>query len=372
MEILLSIGFSIAGFTVLFLLLRGEVIANKFAALILSLWFVRFLLLYLKSSVNLSGIPWLYFLDQSLFFLDGVFLFWFSKSITKHRFVLVKESLHLIPFVVSFAPAICLFILMDKLELNQLYKQVSTQVNSQEYILSWEEIVFILVIVVHNIVYLIFANKNFKLYDFRIYTNYSTLDEIRLNWSRRFLLLWLLLLVLPIIAYFINYIHPIIDLYILERILIISMVAIAVYFSLHSSNQSYAELNSSETKSKSFSTSTKYDEAELNKIFIVLEKHMIEKKPYLDENLSLSVLAEQIGVKSTTLSTVIKVQAKVNFYTYVNQFRVEQVKKELKSTNEQIIIIAYNSGFNSKSTFNKVFKDFIGCSPSEYRRDKTK
>jgi AraC-like DNA-binding protein len=372
MEILLSIGFSITGFTVLLLLQkRGANSVNKFTTLILCLWFVRFLLFYLKHQVNLSCIPWLYFIDQSLFFLDGVLLFWFSKSLTKQQFAIGRESLHLIPFIVSLAPTISLFFLMDRSGLNQLYGHVSSQVSSKVYTLSWEEMIFICAIVVHNIIYLILANKNLRLYDFSIHLNYSTVDKIRLNWFRRFLSLWFLLLVLPVIAYFLNYIQPVIDLSILESILITSMVALATYYSFHSNNQLYANLNSSEVKGKSTNSPKKYDETELNEIFMALEKHMIEEKPYLDENLSLSILAEQIGVKSTTLSNTIKVRAKVNFYTYVNQYRVEQVKKELKSSKEQIIIIAYNNGFNSKSTFNKVFKDFTGYSPSEYRKNKT-
>jgi len=149
------------------------------------------------------------------------------------------------------------------------------------------------------------------------------------------------------------------------------MVLVAAYFGYNSTHQLYANVELNEKRSKVVSTPKKVNEEEFQELYLRLQAYMSDKKPYLDEDLSLSGLAEQLGVKPNKLSNILKSQAKVNFYTYINGFRIEQIKKELVSTKEQVIIIAYNNGFKSKSTFNKVFKDFTGVSPTAYRRNKT-
>lgn len=372
MDIILSIGFSVTGFTLLILFQKRELNSvNKFASLLILLWFIRFLLFYVKAYADLSGIPWLYFIDQSLFFLDGVFLFWFSKSLAKQNSFSMKDSLHLIPFAFSLIPAVSLFVGLNSSELHQLYQNIQSQVHSHTHTLSLGEMIFILAIIIHNFIYLILARRNFKQYDLEIHSSYSTVDKIRLNWLPSFLLIWAILMVLPLVAYFTNYLNPVLNLSVLEFFFIASMVTIAAYFSLKINGQYYANLYRNQSSDKSVNSSKILNEEELNAIYLRLERHMLDKKPYLNESFSLSDLADQIGVKPTKLSSVLKFQAKVNFYNYVNAFRIEQVKKDLLSTDEQVIIIAYNNGFSSKSTFNKVFKDFTGHSPSEYRRIKT-
>ena len=58
-----------------------------------------------------------------------------------------------------------------------------------------------------------------------------------------------------------------------------------------------------------------------------------------------------------------------NFYTLVNDYRIEEVKRRLQDpeySNLTILAIAYDSGFNSKSSFNTIFKEKTGMPPSEY------
>lgn len=60
-----------------------------------------------------------------------------------------------------------------------------------------------------------------------------------------------------------------------------------------------------------------------------------------------------------------------NFYNFINKYRIEEVKKKLSEDNSKennILTIALETGFNSKSTFNTVFKKIEGVTPSEYRK----
>jgi len=98
---------------------------------------------------------------------------------------------------------------------------------------------------------------------------------------------------------------------------------------------------------------------------------MLEKKPYLDEKLSVSELAKSLNISRHHLTQIINEQLGKNFYTYINDFRIEEVKKMLldkSKENYTILAVAYECGFNSKSTFNTLFKKYTGQTPSEYKK----
>lgn len=108
---------------------------------------------------------------------------------------------------------------------------------------------------------------------------------------------------------------------------------------------------------------------ELSKIKTALENLMESKKPYLDSELSLIMLAEMLSVSTHHLSYVINTGFGKNFFQYVNEFRVEHAKILLKeNTKLSILGIAYESGFNSKTSFNTTFKKLTGQTPSEFKK----
>ena len=95
---------------------------------------------------------------------------------------------------------------------------------------------------------------------------------------------------------------------------------------------------------------------------------MQKEKPYLEPKLSLGQLAEMLGVAANKLSQVIN-QYEKNFYDFVNGYRVQEfiVRAQCESNkNLNLLGIAYGSGFNSKSSFNQVFKKMMGETPSAY------
>lgn len=109
---------------------------------------------------------------------------------------------------------------------------------------------------------------------------------------------------------------------------------------------------------------------ELLKIKTQLEKIMNTQKPYLDSELNLIKLAEMLSVSTHHLSYVINTGFGKNFFQYINEFRVEYAKKLLKEADSKLSIlgIAYESGFNSKTSFNTTFKKLTGQTPSEFKK----
>ena len=96
---------------------------------------------------------------------------------------------------------------------------------------------------------------------------------------------------------------------------------------------------------------------------------MVDNADYRKMDLNLGDLAASMGVSDRDLSEAINGEGKVSFYDFVSGYRLEAAKQLLlEQPDEQILNIAYRSGFNSKTTFNKVFKSVTGQTPSEYRK----
>lgn len=103
----------------------------------------------------------------------------------------------------------------------------------------------------------------------------------------------------------------------------------------------------------------------------LLNNLIIDEELYLDLELSLGKLAKRLDISSHQLSYVINKGYNQNFYSFVNKFRIEKAKKLLldKELDKYSIVgIAYESGFNSKTTFNTLFKKTTGMTPSEYKK----
>lgn len=102
-----------------------------------------------------------------------------------------------------------------------------------------------------------------------------------------------------------------------------------------------------------------------------LERLMAEERPYLDTDLTLATLAEQLGMTDKVLSYVLNEGLGVSYVDYVNGLRVEEAKRQLAdptTAHLTVLGIGLNAGFSSKATFNRVFKRSTGTTPSEYRK----
>lgn len=119
---------------------------------------------------------------------------------------------------------------------------------------------------------------------------------------------------------------------------------------------------------------TKYQRSGLKKKDAVdlvnkIRKYMVIEKPYLDRELTIYDLSNQLKISRHILSEVINEHMGMNFYNLVNEYRIKEVKDRMNSDeyrNLTILAIAFDSGFNSKSSFNTIFKEKTGQTPSEY------
>ncbi len=103
-----------------------------------------------------------------------------------------------------------------------------------------------------------------------------------------------------------------------------------------------------------------------------LEEYIRKHKPYLEPRLTIDGLANRLSVKKHILSQVLNDYLGISFYDYINNHRVQEFKARLKkgeNAHLSLLGLALECGFNSKSSFNQVFKKFENKTPSEYYKN---
>lgn len=113
------------------------------------------------------------------------------------------------------------------------------------------------------------------------------------------------------------------------------------------------------------------DDQVLDQVKGRLERFMLQQKPFLEEDLKISDLAEALDLPVHHLSEVINQAYQTNFSDFVNQYRIEEAKRLLADPayrDQKILAIAFDTGFSNKGTFNRVFKKNTGKTPSAYRK----
>lgn len=102
-----------------------------------------------------------------------------------------------------------------------------------------------------------------------------------------------------------------------------------------------------------------------NEILRLLEKEKI----HLSTDLRLSELAGRLGISTNHTSQVINEYFGKTFHELLTEYRIQEALSRLDDpeNNEKLLSIALNSGFNNRTSFNQLFKKYVGCSPGEYK-----
>lgn len=202
----------------------------------------------------------------------------------------------------------------------------------------------------------------------------SSTEKTDLIWLRYFLLILLLIILVWFNLVFFNLEHLI---QFTPFIYLLSVFFLA-YFSLQ--QKEIFDFNKPELNELSFVQLYKKDSPKrvsgnrLNELDEKLRMLTESEKIYLENDLSLPVLAKRLGASYNETSFVINELYQDNFYNFINKYRIEEAKKMLlsdKYTQLNVLGIAYESGFNSKTTFNITFKKHTGMSPTEFVKSNT-
>ena len=116
------------------------------------------------------------------------------------------------------------------------------------------------------------------------------------------------------------------------------------------------------------------DEKQIKILSDTVFKYLSDEKPYLNPDYSLQMMADDLKITREKLSYLINNEQQKNFYKLINEFRITEVKEKLINPHFRhytVLGIGLDCGFNSKTSFNRIFKEETGFTPSEYKKYKS-
>jgi AraC-like DNA-binding protein len=317
-------------------------------------------------------------------FLQGPFLYFYVDMLTSSRARLRPTyALHGLPYLIFVGYQ---FFFLNFFGASEPGRQVVVHIFSLPAIFN----LFLLASVPFYITWSLWLLKDYRL---RLLNSFSTIDRINLNWLR-YLITGLGLLWLIVMAVFVymkmsgvsqasgvtHWIFVAITLFVyatgyfgFKQSTVFSDIADepAHFASPPDTTEGVSESKAEIIPAAKYQKSGLRQE-EAQKMFDSLVKYMESAQPYLDDQLTLSQLAADLNISVNNLSQIINEYYQQNFFDFVNGYRIEAVKSKLQKPDYDaysLLAIAYECGFGSKSSFNRIFKNITGQTPTQYKKN---
>lgn len=306
----------------------------------------------------------------ALFLLHGPFLYLYVSALTAEREHFgIRSIWHFIPFV-----SFILYLLIAS-RFPAYSEGIRVDHVSEEEKTPLLFLFFLIITAISGPVYFLMAYRKF--HKSKNSSPHITSKEVNLDWLGKLIpifgIVWTALIVIAVI----HHIFHLFSMVFCTNGLFLSLSVFIIligYFGLKQ-KEVFISFSKEEPKEPSNENKIKYGTSslqgtELQKCYHQIGRYMEIKKPYLDPDLTLPTLAENLNVPTHHLSQIINEMHGSNFFDFINKFRVEEVKRKIQDPNFQnysLLGIALESGFNSKSAFNRVFKNLTGTTPSKFR-----
>jgi len=357
---------------------------NQLLALLMIAFSVDLGMAALQSFGILEHYPQLIGLDYPVTLLYGPLLYLYVKTMKEgHKSLQKIDYLHFLPFLVLLIYLLPFYFgsATDKLALLRGNIQQVQSTYGLDFITSLK--------VTHGLLYVAGVVYMLISYRRRLKDSYSSIERINLNWLQHFITGAALLAIIAGGVYFLNFANNTVvgssgGIYVDITLLAVTGFVFGIgYMGLHQ-----PEVFSDTVQEARLETGTinweveameKYQKSGLEEEQAVhLQRQLITlmetQKLYRDSDLKLADLAENLEITPHNLTEVINRYIGQNFYDFINSYRVDEVKSRLRNSDYEektLLAVALDAGFNSKSTFNAVFKKQTGMTPSQYRRKKS-
>ena len=379
--ILLIVGIVVGVIAALSLLvIKANKEANKYLAALVLVCVAALLHNFLIAAGIYNQKPQLYFMPLLLSFGIGPLLYLFIKRLIFINPLSKKLIfLHLTPLLIQF-----LFYLVCFLQNGEVKYEIYAA-----YYESFINPVQTLVTYISVAIYIFLSFREIEYYKQQLNDFYSNTDKIELKWLKRLLYVFMSYYLLSIFFIIVSYSFNISQNYFpSDFIRCVIIFTIAVYAAnqkpLSSVQEDIYTLTVTPPLSETVSnnhpeliTPEKVEEIktakpkEVNKELLQQVVDIVENdKLYLNEELSIADLASKLGYSTKTISFTINNGLQKSFSLFINEYRVN-LFKEMKSSGNfehlSIMGLAYDCGFNSKSSFNRIFKEIAGFAPKEQK-----
>lgn len=307
----------------------------------------------------------------ALFLLHGPFMYLYVTSLassqSKFQF---NYSLHFLPFIAFVAYLLIAFQFPDYAKNIHVSHTAGAPEPPPVFI------AFLLATALSGPVYFFFTHKKYR--KLKKSSHDFTAKEINIRWLGKLITIFGIVWTMLIIIAVIHHVFHLFSMIFCTNGLFLSLSVFIILIGYYGLRQkevfvSFGNLSNEEdiTEQKVKYATSRLEGDKLDACFVKVETFMKAEKPYLNPDLTLPKLAEELDVSTHHLSQVINERHGSNFFDYINRFRVEEVKRKIASKDFQnytLLGIAMESGFNSKSAFNRVFKQIENITPGEYRK----
>lgn len=326
---------------------------------------IHLVLFVLVSSKQYILFPYFFGLEIPLPLLHGPLLFLYSKSLTDSIKISRNIGLHFIPFFLALI-SIVPFLLLDSKEKINVYQN-----NGEDYIIL-TSIIFT-VIILSGISYSVLSLHLLRRHQKIIKENFSYTEEINLKWLFGLIvglsLIWVVVLLADDEFIFTSVVFYVIFIgyFGIKQVgIFTNQPPVSVSTIVESIGPVELDQKPNENPKYEKSSLTNSELEAKHRALVILMK---EKKMHLTPELTIANVAEELEIHPNTLSQVINRVEKRNFFDYINKLRVEEfLEKVIIPDNQKftLLSLAYECGFNSKTSFNRNFKSITGNAPSEY------
>lgn len=321
-------------------------------------------------SIAISLSPNIFYLFGLGYWLSGPFLLWYVRSAIYAEYKIPpKQFLYLIPFL--------LYLVYEWVFYYRLPEDTKIQLllgNPLETAPKYMNLIILLREAI-RLIFLVVCIRELSLYSDKLKDNFSEIRLIDMRWLRVLIYGFFMINVIAVLvsALIVSSVYFSISLD-YEKIgltanyLTFLLVSTLVFFSLKHSSMVGGIQNEKQLKSKDGSG---FDESDIDKLLT----YMDDKKPFLIPSLSINELSGAVDLPKATLSSVINRKLNSNFFEFVNGYRINFAKYLLENSDlshMDISEVRKESGFSSKTTFNKLFREQLGVTPSTYRKAHSK
>ncbi|MGB0459470.1 MAG: helix-turn-helix domain-containing protein [Porticoccaceae bacterium] len=315
-----------------------------------------------RYSVLHSSPNW-FFIGSLGYALDGPLLYLYLVSIIRPDFSLrAKHGWHLLPLVIYFLFLLTAFYCQEygvKRKVIELYL----------FDLDWQFVTMDTLIKSSRFIYLILSIYLINKYREQLKDSRSNIENIDLTWLKILVLGFAAVTLVGVVlslSKVVNLFYPVdISLQIFLGLTTYYADLVLVCFLLFFSAVNISSIAKVKDQSKSSYEDYEADEEYVGRII----KFMESEKPYLKSNITLDALSESIDIPARELTAIFNGHFKMNFYEFINNYRIKEAKEILKTDKEKTISDVFLAvGFNSKSVFNTFFKKNTGMTPSEFRK----
>ncbi|WP_079240142.1 helix-turn-helix domain-containing protein [Chryseobacterium indologenes] len=332
---------------------------------VLAVWFliigIHLILFMLFFSGSYVKYPYFLGFEVIFPFIHGPMLYVYVLCVTGRNPGVKTALLHGIPVLM-----IC--ILLSPLLMLSPWDKLASYQNGNNGCKSLSKVIKYLMIL-SGIVYVVLSLLAVRKYTKGISSQYSNTEKINLNW---------LYYLIAGIAFI--WIAVVIRNDILIFSIVVLFIVVAAYFGISRVGILDLPVSIDMTEDKEhdhemvkYQKNSPGDEA-IQSIYEKLVYKMEHEKLYKDPELNLNNIAKVLEIHPNVLSQVINSMEQKNFYDYINRQRIEEFKRTVILQENQkytILSLAFECGFNSKTSFNRNFKKYMNCSPTEFLKSQS-